>query len=785
MVDAPGQKQGLPAPLLFEKFGGVNTATTRPGVPDEMAYWLDGFMPLAERNLRTLYGKGPAIYTPNGRTIVCFYFYNLGSTPYLVAFLSNGSVVQVNTLTGAVTGLAPQLITNPSITNLGISQWGSQYLLIVANQTNGYWVWDGTALYGAGTLAPGVTLTNVGSGYFQPPQVSVSGGHGTGTNLVATVANGVVTGVTIISPGVGYLASDTPTLVFSGGNTSGSGASLSAYMGTAPGGSGATFTLTWNLVSGFFYQPVITLTGGGVNYSPPPILYGTWSANPAGTFWLSSSPPSFAFGEAAGAITSISLIAGSSNPNVYFNNGGTGQFPTLSIVDPGYNFVGAVGINNGGANYGPSAAITASGGAAFQTATFTPVLSSGVIVGVNIISAGIYQSGTPPTLTVTDTAVTAAGTVTLMPFGIQGTAVETYQGHVWVFNGSTFNFTAPGSVSNFATSAGGGSQQSNNSYLKVGYKQAVATNGFMFLIADTSMDYISGVQTAVGPPPTTSYTDNNSDPEQGTPYPASVTTLGTDIVLANSTGIFVSSGGAFQKKSTPLDGVFNTVPTTNFNSNPFNGFQISSAKATIFGKRVWMCLVPIMDPVSGMQVNKIMMWLGGSIWFTSQQDVALTFIQGQEFNSVYTAYGTDGASIYPLFQSPSTGFTKTAQSRLWDAPAGYDHTKASVNLFAIAQFYGTRNLSYTVSVDNETGESNVYTGNAATVTWTNSLGATVLWTNSVPETVPWFSSSALSILPPQSVGQYGVLTGMTVTTQCDDMALISAMLQDTVVAYRA
>src|SRR5580704_2981316 len=104
MPDQQQQAQGDIAGLVFDKFAGVNTATTRPGVPDEMAYWLDGFIPLAPNNLRTLYGIGAAKYTATGgKTIVCFYFYNLGTTPYAIVFLSDGSAIQVNTSTGAAT----------------------------------------------------------------------------------------------------------------------------------------------------------------------------------------------------------------------------------------------------------------------------------------------------------------------------------------------------------------------------------------------------------------------------------------------------------------------------------------------------------------------------------------------------------------------------------------------------------------------------------------------------------------------------------------------------------
>ena len=327
--------------------------------------------------------------------------------------------------------------------------------------------------------------------------------------------------------------------------------------------------------------------------------------------------------------------------NSYVTPTASPQFPTISVGDTGFYSVSSVTINSGGSNYSPGTTIVASGGGTPQSqASIAPVITGGVITGTTIIGGGIYDSNTPPTLAVNDTAVNASGTVTLMPFGIQGTAVETYQGHVWVVNGTLINFSAPGSVSNFATSAGGGSDQTNNSYTKVGYTQLVSTNGFLFLLGDNSMDYISGVvtNTPQGGNPTTTFTQNNSDPEVGTPYPAAVTTLGQEILLANSAGIFVSSGGAYVKKSEPLDGVYNTVPN-------FSGVQLSAAKATIFGKRVWMVLVPIIDPIANGQQRKILMF-NGQRWWASLQDVSLTFIQGQEINSVYTMQGTDGTSIF-------------------------------------------------------------------------------------------------------------------------------------------
>src|SRR5713226_10046660 len=83
----PYTPAGPPDPLMFEDFEGIDTATLRPGVDDKEAAWLDGFMPLGpKRNLRTMYGVGPILFThANPVTTISFFdFFNIGATPYML-----------------------------------------------------------------------------------------------------------------------------------------------------------------------------------------------------------------------------------------------------------------------------------------------------------------------------------------------------------------------------------------------------------------------------------------------------------------------------------------------------------------------------------------------------------------------------------------------------------------------------------------------------------------------------------------------------------------------------
>lgn len=581
---APPQTPGFPSnpqALVFEGFNGLNTKPVRNDIKDDECYILDGFMPIGSSNARVLPDVGAPVYTASGSiTIISYYFANISRTPIAVVLQSDGSVEQVNTITAVVTQIMPPgTITTPA-NGIGVSQAsGNMFVLIVAPQTNGYWVWNGTILAGAGALAPMVIVTNGGSGYTSIPTVSTSGGSGSGAAFTASISGGSVISVAVTNPGHGWLATDTVTLVFSGG-------------------------------------------------------------------------------------------------------GGT----------------------------------------------------------------------------------SAAGTVTLMPFGVQGTVIETYVGRAWVGNGPKVSFTSPESVTDFSTTDGGGTIISQDSFLRVGFYGLKQANGFLYLLGDSSMNTISGVTTSGTSPPVTTFSNQNVDPQIGTPWKDTVQVFSRNIVFANSFGIHVSYGGAVTRISAPLDGIYTSVPN-------IGSFVPSSAVAAIFGIQCYMMLYPVVDQYSGQKVNKLLMW-DGKKWWTSQQGVTLIYIANQEINSVLTAWGTDGKSIYPLFQNPSNNFTRVAQSRLWATP-GYFFTKTATRLFGLFYFSQFNGVT-TVNVDKEYGTSYPVTVTQPAVIWVNHLSQTVTWENSLNQVVI-FTASGYGILASQ-VSQWGALLGLTVVTTDSDVTLSSLTL---------
>jgi hypothetical protein len=181
-----------------------------------------------------------------------------------------------------------------------------------------------------------------------------------------------------------------------------------------------------------------------------------------------------------------------------------------------------------------------------------------------------------------------------------------------------------------------------------------------------------------------------------------------------------------------------------------------------------MTLTTFVNPLTGATVTEPFMW-DGKRWFASPQNMNMIFIGSQELNSVFTAYGTDGTIVAPLFTTPSTNFTKTVESKLWAEPGGYMVNHAPGRFWALTNYYSLSSPSIVLSIDAVSADP-------------NHAGSIV--STSASYTIPGPTSTGHWATPPQAIGQQGILTGLTIKTNCNDMALIAVTMDAKIVGYR-
>src|SRR5580704_9615788 len=173
----------------------------------------------------------------------------------------------------------------------------------------------------------------------------------------------------------------------------------------------------------------------------------------------------------------------------------------------------------------------------------------GVVVGMLVSGSNINPNtfvvgGTSSTITLSQAATTTANGITYtfswqMPTGIQGTGISTYLNRVFIVNGPIWMMSAAGNGAYFAAANGGSITTSTDATLRKKYVVAQSANGYMYLIADSSIWNISNVtQTITNNVATAIAQYANSDSQTGTSWPNSVTQFSRAIILINPNGVF-------------------------------------------------------------------------------------------------------------------------------------------------------------------------------------------------------------------------------------------------------
>lgn len=726
-----GLPKGLKTYTPFP-FGGMNLQASGPAIADQEFQWIENFFRLGDGNLRAAWDVGPSLYTAAG-SIVYYSFYTIGETFYCAVFLNDGSAVQIDMVTRVETVIGTGFYL-ASTGNLPYArQWGTQYLLICNNNTrNDYWMWDGTLLYTAGTSAPeGVNILSGGLNYQSVPTITAYGGSGTGMTFSAQVSGGSVVQIQITNPGTGYEVGDIVQLAFSGGGSDNS-AILTAHLSaggvggvtvtaggsgytSAPtvvfsggGGAGATGTAVLdsgavksvtitNPGTGYTTAPTVTFSGGagtgatGVS-SLAPQGVASISVDNGGTGFVTVPTLNTVGGGGAGAVA-IAVLSPTSIAAANVTAGGSGytSAPTVALVGGGTpttdavitahlvgDAVGYFTVDDPGAGYTAAVQLALTGGdgtGAGGTVLFAPTSIASVVVS----ATGQFYT-TAPTVQVNAGANNSAyATVSLAPYGVSGSALETYLSRVWIVDpaqdpfstlppGGNFLVSAPGSVTDFATSDGGVAASNTDSFLQRRYVNVRQSSGYLYFLGDGSVSVVSNVATS-GSPATTTYNYQNVDPQSGLAWRDALQDFGRSLVLPNATGVYGLYGGAATKLSAKLDQLF-----TDAIFPPTAGAILPTACiATIFNIKHYLLLMTVRDPDStdvSPRFRNVMVTWNEKEWTISVQTVNFTQIATQKVGSSYVAWGNDGRTLWPLFQTPSLSLAKQLDTKDYggDAP---------------------------------------------------------------------------------------------------------------------
>lgn len=709
-------------------FAGLNLQDTPPAIDDKEFSYLENYFRLGNGYLRTAWDVGLPIFTTGGPDILPYFFwYNIGEIDYLIVFFSDGTATQIEQASGATTRVSN--VPNTFYHSGGgfpiCSQSGTQYLIIANNNTtDDYWLWDGVLLYSAGSVSPFIELTSGGANYNTPPTITPFGGTGSGASFTPTVQGGAVTGVQVTNPGSGYSVGDIVQLLFSNGgsdtsaqlqavlsdggvaaisiSSGGSGYTGAPTIGFTGGGGGSgaaatamvsggaiTSIVVTNPGSGYTEAPGITFTGGsGVGASAAALLTSNSVASvnvlSGGSGFTSAPLLEFIGGGGAGA-TGVAVLTGTAVASINITAGGSGYFnePTLTISAPisgvtatatatvANGSVVAITITNAGSGYTgvpeivitPNVSDTLAAGAGLQA-----VLVATSIASVTVTSVGSGYTSAPAVIVEAGANNSAYATVDMMPFGVSGSALETFNSRVWLANpfqstsipvGGDFQVSAAGSLTDFATSDGGVLFTNSDRFLRKQYVGIRQSNGYLYFFGDSSISVVSNIQTT-GDPATTTFTYQNVDAQVGMAWRDSIQDYGRTIVFANEMGVYGLYGGAATKVSEKLDRLFaNAIypPDT-------RAIVPTSAVATIFSVKYYFLSFTVQDPET-FEIRNVLIGWDQKTWSVFSQSVDFSSIATQEVSSLLTAWGTDGTSIYPLFSKASSVLKKRLTTKYY------------------------------------------------------------------------------------------------------------------------
>lgn len=719
MAQSPEQKKNY---QVVKAFKALNTKANRTAIADEEFAWIENIQPIGYGNLKVV-PQSSNVGITWANTVTHIDSVNIDNEDYIMAFQADGraeaykiSSNTVVTVANAGTFSAAGVISK---------QWKNERATIV-DPEKGYYTWDGANLITVGCIT-NIGITNPGSGYTQPPLVTISAPNqtnGTQATAIAFISNaaGTITNLTIANGGTGYTAFPTLTI---DAPTSSTGVQAQAVVSTLSGGAIVGVQIT-NPGYGYTATPNVTVSGGG-------------GSNASITATLGS-----------GLVSSISVTnAGSgytSTPTVTITGGGGNNATAVA----GYlSFAtGTVGvtITNGGTGYTatPNVAITGGGG---NNAAATAIIAGGSVVGVVVTNPGSgYTSN--PTVSITGGGGNGA-TATASATTKANNGLETFQGRVWISQGRTVFYSAAGQYNDFSSVSAGNLTLADDT-LHSNINSLLSANNFLYVFGDDSINVFSDVR--VGTNGITTFTNTNVSASVGTRRANSIFPYFRSVLFLNDYGVYALVGATTTKISDALDGIF---PNIDF-SYPITGGQVLINNILCAAFNFYYN-----DPVMGLRPVQAVFF--DKKWFITSQGTLLRTTSVPRLGIIYL-YGTGGTNLIRAYANSTADISTKLLTALWPMQDTI-RTKQALKFGIEATL--TQGGTLTVTVDSETGASPPYTLTNV-VTWYNNSGVTIPWKNNSNTLIPWSLSNGYALYKSDAM-QYGKYLGLTVTSNSPSM----------------
>lgn len=354
------------------------------------------------------------------------------------------------------------------------------------------------------------------------------------------------------------------------------------------------------------------------------------------------------------------------------------------------------------------------------------ISASGITVGTYITEI-LTGTGGIGTYDVTTTPDLSSGTITATPTAPSaGSTIATFAGRVWIGNGRTVTFSAPGSYTDFQTADAAGSFTITDETLQSVIISLFTANNFLYVVGSSSFNVVSDVR-VVGSPAITVFSNTNVSALIGSNFPWSIFAFYRTIAFATNYGFYGLSGSTPQKMSDDLDGI---IPLIDFTK------PVSGCVAKLFSILCICFAFTYNDPVAG--PRKLLALFFNKKWFFASQGSALTLIAGGFQSGVPAVFGTDGTNIYNLFSDSTSNINTIVQTALW--PMKSPTTIKYVMKGGIEVTSTIPQVTVTGTIDTEHLSLPLPFGVTNTVEWINDSGMVIGWTNNAGSEVDWITS---------------------------------------------